>query len=95
MDGNYIHAPALDEILAERKKTHGEYTDHARATQELKRTIEACRLSELTDDQQETLDMIAHKIGRILAGNPEVADHWDDIAGYAKLSADRIRQRVK
>jgi hypothetical protein len=46
----------------------------------------------LMDDQRETLDMIAHKIGRILAGDPNVEDHWKDIAGYATLSADRVRK---
>lgn len=37
------------------------------------------------------LEMIAHKVGRILAGNPHFEDHWADIAGYARLSADRNR----
>ena len=33
---------------------------------------------------QESLDMIAHKIGRILSGaDPHDHEHWDDIAGYA------------
>ena len=34
--------------------------------------------------------MIAHKIGRILAGNPDFKDHWDDIAGYAVLISQRV-----
>ncbi len=34
--------------------------------------------------------MIAHKIGRIVSGNPNVQDHWDDIAGYAKLASNEI-----
>jgi hypothetical protein len=36
------------------------------------------------------LEMIAHKIGRVLAGDPNHADHWDDIAGYARLVARRV-----
>lgn len=80
-------------ILKERAKSHGEYTDHARVTQELK-----CILHKeknwrgLTDTQKETLEIIAHKIARILVGNPNHKDHWDDIAGYAVLTADRIPQ---
>jgi hypothetical protein len=35
--------------------------------------------------------MIAHKIGRIINGDPDYIDSWDDIAGYAKLVADRLR----
>jgi hypothetical protein len=34
--------------------------------------------------------MIAHKIGRILNGDPNYADSWIDIAGYAQLVADRL-----
>jgi hypothetical protein len=93
----------INTILEERKKTHGDYTDHSRITQRIKAIIQDEDLgaaeiganSKLSDDQRETLDMIAHKIGRIMAGDPNVADHWDDIAGYAKLSADRVRMRLK
>ena len=42
------------------------------------------------DDQLEALDMIAHKIARIINGDPDYADSWHDIAGYAKLVADRL-----
>ena len=40
----------------------------------------------LSDTQKESLEMIVHKIGRILAGDPSFQDHWDDIAGYAKIA---------
>lgn len=30
-------------------------------------------------------EMIAHKIARILNGDPNYADNWHDIAGYATL----------
>lgn len=42
---------------------------------------------------REALDMIAHKIGRILNGDHDYADSWDDIAGYARLVADRVRNK--
>jgi hypothetical protein len=80
-------------ILKERAKSHGEYTDHARVTQELKHIIHNEKnWKSLTDTQKETLEIIAHKIARILVGNPNHKDHWDDIAGYAVLTADRIPQ---
>jgi hypothetical protein len=79
------------ELLAERKKTHGDFEDHARITQELKRIMCDTEVYEnLRCIQREALEMIQHKIGRILAGNPNHKDHWDDIAGYAKLVADRL-----
>jgi hypothetical protein len=44
----------------------------------------------LDSDQKEALEMIVHKIARILNGDPNYADSWVDIAGYAKLVADRL-----
>jgi hypothetical protein len=36
---------------------------------------------------REALEIDAHKIGRILAGDPDFRDHWLDRAGYATLIA--------
>jgi len=80
----------IKDLLIERGKTHGDYADHAAITQRIKRAFaDDHHISKLNDMQVESLEMIAHKIGRILAGNPNFRDHWDDIAGYAKLAADR------
>lgn len=49
----------------------------------------------LDPDQKEALEMIAHKIGRILNGDPNYADSWHDIAGYAKLVDDRLNGKVQ
>lgn len=36
---------------------------------------------------REALDMIAHKIARILSGaNPHDPQHWEDVAGYAQAA---------
>jgi len=86
----------IDEILAERAKTHGDYTEHADCTQEIMAVLaKHRRFAGLAADQKETLHMIAHKMGRVVTGNPDIAEHWDDIAGYAKLSGDRVRQRLE
>jgi hypothetical protein len=85
----------INALLAEREKTHGDYVLHAFITQDLKRVIRhhvADLDVKLDDDMQETLDMIAHKIGRIIAGNPAEPDHWRDIAGYAQLVANRLER---
>jgi hypothetical protein len=84
-----------EELLAERQKTHGEYAEHARCTQTILRALQAERgYSALSDMQKETLHMIAHKMGRIVTGNPDIADHYDDIAGYAKLISQRLENPV-
>jgi hypothetical protein len=83
----------INALLAERGKTHGNYMTHATITQNLKRVMRnhVCDLDRrLDDDMAETLSMIAHKIGRIIAGNPAEPDHWRDIAGYAQLVANRL-----
>ena len=78
-------------ILTERGNRYGLFTKHADVTQELKRTLFNCRAREsLAADQVEALEMIAHKLGRIVNGDPDYADSWVDIAGYAKLVADRL-----
>lgn len=80
----------IRQTLAERENTHGDYGDHADTTQKLKDVIRSGRTyGSLNAHERETLDMIAHKIGRIVSGNPHFHDHWHDIAGYATLSADR------
>lgn len=82
----------LDALLVERGKTHGDYSDRAGMTQRLKLAMRGgVRWNDLLPHEQETLEMIANKIGRILSGDPHFVDHWDDIAGYARLSADRNR----
>lgn len=76
----------LDAILDDRQTTHGDYADHAAVTQQLKAVMHNNPgWLRLNDMQAESLDMIAHKIGRILAGNPNFCDHYVDIAGYAQL----------
>ena len=84
-----------DTLLAERAKTHGSFADHAFITQELKSVMQASEnYWKLTHEQRESLDMVVHKIGRILAGNPNYADHWDDIAGYARLISKHLTETV-
>lgn len=77
--------------LEERGARYGKFTEHARITQRLKMFMyETNKWQTLAPDQCEALEMIAHKIGRILNGDPNYADSWVDIAGYAKLVADRL-----
>lgn len=83
----------INTTLEERGKRYGSFVGHARITMDLKSIIR-CSLQKrdktLNDDQQEALDMICHKIGRIINGDPNYSDSWHDIAGYAQLVADRL-----
>lgn len=83
----------IDAVLDERGSRYGAFTEHALITQRLKAQANAfleAKNKVLAADQQEALDMIFHKIGRIINGDPDYADSWIDIAGYAKLVADRL-----
>lgn len=82
----------IDNILAERGKRYGDFIDHAAISQHLKHSMACPGWYELSCDQKEALEMIAHKIARILNGDPNYADSWVDIAGYAKLVADRLER---
>lgn len=77
--------------LSQRGTRYGPFTGHAQITQELKQTMHNTKnWDRLTADQKESLEMIVHKIGRILNGDPNYDDSWVDIAGYAKLVGDRL-----
>lgn len=79
-------------LLNEREKTHGSFDDNARLMQELKQVARAMPgWNRLRDTHREALDMIFHKIGRAINGDPNFKDHWDDIAGYAKLCSERCQ----
>jgi hypothetical protein len=81
----------VQDTLNERQHTHGDFTDNARVMQELKFTLrsEPGWLG-LTSVQREALEMICHKIGRIVTGNSDEPDHWLDIEGYARLVRERL-----
>lgn len=73
-------------LLTEREKTHGPFMTVASKAQQIKDAMQGGKnWEELDDIQREALQMIASKIGRILAGNHDEVDHWRDVAGYAEL----------
>ena len=83
----------LNQILTERGNRYGTFTGHAALTQHLKGVIRQALIERgkvLADDQTEALEMICHKIGRIVNGDPDYVDSWQDVAGYAQLVADRL-----
>ncbi len=81
----------VDETLNERGCRYGKFADHAMIAQMLKQYMHNTQnWFDLSYDQKEALDMIQHKIARILNGDPNYADSWHDIAGYASLIDKRL-----
>lgn len=87
-------SPTIEDLLDTREATHGNYTDTAAHAQALKYIMmETPGWKKLSAVQAESLQLIATKIARILSGDPNQAEHWDDIGGYSKLVSERLRPR--
>lgn len=83
----------VNEMLAGRQSTYGAFENHAKISQALKDVMfERSGWDRLKPDQREALEMIQHKVARILNGDPNYADNWIDIAGYATLVANRLEK---
>lgn len=81
----------VEKTLSERGARYGDFTDHAVICQSIKRVMmNTPGWERLNDVQRQALDVIADKQARILSGDPDYADNWHDIQGYAKLVEDRL-----
>lgn len=89
-------ADATEQLITERGSRYGKFKDGAEIMQELKTVMrEVDGWHNLTPSQREALDMIQHKIGRILNGDPTYDDNWKDIAGYATLIVNELNGEIK
>ena len=85
----------VQSLLDSRESRYGAFQGHALLSQRLKQVINQAIVASphpFFPDQCEALEMIAHKLARILNGDPSYADNWIDIAGYATLVANRLEQ---
>lgn len=81
-----------ENLIEERGKVYGHFADGALIMRGLKKQMHNTPgWQNLRLAQQEALDMIQHKIGRILNGDPDYVDNWDDIAGYSQLVSKILR----
>lgn len=84
---------SVDTTLAVRGQRYGDFANQGRITQAIKAAMrDSPNWDRLDPDQRESLEMIAHKVGRILNGDPDYADSWHDIAGYARLIEARLQE---
>lgn len=84
----------VQETLAERGKRYGDFRDHAEIAQAIKAAMYSAggcgKWGALPDMHKQALETIADKIARILNGDPNYADNWHDIQGYARLVEERL-----
>ena len=79
----------VNEMLSGREARYGTFEGHARISQALKRAMQdSPNWSKLTDVQKEGLEMIQHKVARMLNGDPSYLDNIVDIVGYSTLVKD-------
>jgi hypothetical protein len=82
----YGKPDAVNDTLSQRAQTHGCFIENGRIMQALKDEIaNSVNWPTLSPHQKEALQMIQHKVGRILSGDANEPDHWKDIAGYSML----------
>ncbi len=87
---------SLAGTLEQRGNRYGSFDSHAAISQYLKTSIEqAPSRTALTPAMVEALEMIFHKVARILNGDPTYADSWHDIAGYATLVEKELDKENK
>lgn len=92
---------SVENTLKERSR-YGKFNEHSVLAQRLKDAMAQHRTAAepepyrfLAPDMREALEMIQHKIARIINGDPDYIDNWHDIQGYAKLIEDRLQSEMR
>ena len=88
MEDNMIAA-----VLLERGSRYGSLMSNATISQGLKEILHSSsNWGAMPPDMREALDMIVHKIARIVEGDFNYDDSWIDISGYSTLIVERLLQ---
>ena len=83
-------------VLDERGSKYGSFVEHARITQNIKQAMaDSPNWATLPADTREAFEMVAHKLGRALNGDPEYTDNIIDMIGYLQLVLDRMEGRPR
>lgn len=81
----------IEQTLRDRNETHGKFTTQALISQSMKKRVrDGKNWSNMDADMRESIDMILHKVARIVNGDPYHLDSWHDISGYATLVENRL-----
>lgn len=80
-----------DELLEERGKTHGEFSENARVGQALKKILySGSNWANRTDTEKEAMEYICQKMARAVTAPNYHGDNFADICGYSQLVVDRL-----
>lgn len=90
------NSDGIEKVIADRGNNYGRFEDGAEIMQQLKLIVHTSQgWGRMKPIQREGMDMILHKIGRILNGDPSYVDSWIDIEGYSKLVSDWLKGTSK
>lgn len=82
----------IHKMLDEREARYGDFEELAKLAQALKRSMRMhAGYSALQPHQREALEMVQHKIARIINGDPSYPDSWHDIIGYVERVVERLQ----
>lgn len=83
----------MSKLLEQRGQNYGDFSGQASISQGLKDVARnGVQYDSLKPFQKESVEMILHKIARIVNGNPNYIDSWRDIIGYAQLVVDELNK---
>lgn len=86
----------VQETLNARGSRYGDFTDNAKISQQLQRILKnSPSFPFMSEVQIEGMTAVMQKIARILNGDPNYADNWHDIQGYARLVEERLPKETK
>ena len=81
----------IEEVLEKRQTTYGSFTKNAEVSQMLKYFMtQGTNYKQMPVAHREALEMIVHKIARIVNGDFNYIDNWIDICGYSQLVIEEI-----
>ena len=85
--------PAMNELLASRKSLYGPFRGQAEVAQNIKDAMKiSTNWDSLEPYQKEGLEMVAHKIARMLNGSSLYEDNLVDIIGYTQRILECTRE---
>ena len=80
----------VSDVLEQRGSRYGSFADNARTTQLV---YDVFTHREMPNEIKEAIHMICHKLARVRHGDCMHDDNFVDIAGYATLAADWIKEQ--
>jgi hypothetical protein len=85
----------IKKVLDERGSQYGDFRTQGFIAQRMKEIArETTGFDRMEDYQREAVEMIIHKLSRLLNGNPDFVDSWVDIEGYARCVSTRLSKGI-